>query len=274
MYVDDVTTDLAPGCRVEAWTPNVAGISEVFHARIVDFRYPPHCHDTWTLLIVDGGAISYDLDARNHAAMGQTVALLPPGVVHDGRPAEGSPGFAKRVLYLDADVLPKGLIGAAVDRTSLEDAELRAAVALLHQSLLTGEDVLDGETRLALIGDRIIHHLDPAAIERTRPERHAAEELRSLLDEHVTTELSLESAARLLGRSKAHLIRSFTAEFGVSPHAYVVGRRIERARHLLLAGVAPADVAAVTGFYDQSHLTRHFKRHTSTTPAAYASSHG
>lgn len=266
-------TDLPPACRIEAWAPDVDGICEVFHARIVDYGYPPHCHETWTLLIVDGGAISYGLEARQHAAMGSTVALLPPGVIHDGRPAEGAAGFAKRVLYLRGDLLSSRLIGAAVDHTILDDAQLRTAIALLHRSLAAGEDALDGESRLTMIRERIVRHLEPVTTKRPRPERRTAVELRSFLDEHLTRELHLGVAASQLRRSKAHLVRCFTQEFGVSPHAYVVGRRVERARHLLLAGVAPADVAAITGFCDQSHLTRHFKRYTSTTPAAYAKSH-
>jgi hypothetical protein len=39
----------------------VPGIREVFHARLVDYAYPPHCHETWAVLIVDDGAIRYDL---------------------------------------------------------------------------------------------------------------------------------------------------------------------------------------------------------------------
>ena len=77
----------------------------------------------------------------------------------------------------------------------------------------------------------------------------------------------------MLDRSVPHLARSFTRRFGVSPHAYVIGRRIDLARGLLLQGARPADVATMAGFYDQAHLTRHFKRHTSATPAAYARSH-
>jgi len=79
--------------------------------------------------------------------------------------------------------------------------------------------------------------------------------------------------AGALGRSKAHLIRSFTAAYGIAPHAYLNGRRVEAARKLLLQGVRPAEVAAAVGFYDQSHLTRHFKRHTSVPPATFATSH-
>lgn len=75
-----------------------------------------------------------------------------------------------------------------------------------------------------------------------------------------------------LDRSVPHLVRSFTRQFGVSPHAYVIGRRIDAARRELLRGARPADVATAVGFCDQAHLTRHFKRHTSMTPARFARS--
>ena len=75
-----------------------------------------------------------------------------------------------------------------------------------------------------------------------------------------------------LDRSVPHLVRSFTRQFGVSPHAYVIGRRIDAARRDLLRGARPADVAAAVGFCDQAHFTRHFKRHTSMTPARFARS--
>ncbi len=53
----------------------------------------------------------------------------------------------------------------------------------------------------------------------------------------------------------------------------MTGRRIDTARRLLLRGDTPADVATAAGFCDQAHLTRHFKKHTSATPASYARSH-
>lgn len=261
-------------CRVTAWRPEVEGIAEVFHAHIVDWSYPPHSHDTWTVLTVDQGAIDYSLDSRSCAAVESTVAILPPGVVHDGRPASRARhGFRKRNLYLDADQLPSGLIGPAVDRTVVVDPGLRVALSRLHDALVIDEEPLDIEGRLALICDRIRHRLQPGA-DPDRPEPGLAHRLRLLLDEHATgpRPIGLREAAALLDRSVPHLVRSFTAAFGVSPHAYLVGRRIDAARHLLLAGMAPAEVAATIGFYDQAHFTRHFKRHLATTPARYARS--
>jgi AraC-like DNA-binding protein len=269
--VDDARPD---GCRVEAWSPRVPGIAEVFHARMVDYAYPPHCHDTWTVLIVDAGAITYDLDTRHRGASGESVAILPPGVIHDGRAADGVPGFRKRNLYLEASFLPDALIGPAVDRTNLHDPALRRALATLHDALVAGEGPLDGEARLALIGERIAAHLSPrTATARRAPEGAVADRLRQLLDAHLTENVALSDAAALLDRSVPHLVRSFTRTYGVSPHAYVIGRRIDAARPQLLAGARPADVAARLGFHDQAHFTRHFRRHTSVTPARYARSH-
>ena len=97
-----------------------------------------------------------------------------------------------------------------------------------------------------------------------------AGELRDLIDAHVETGLTLDQASATLHARPAHLVRTFTREFGMPPHRYLTGRRIERARRLLLDGMRPADVAVTVGFHDQSHLNRHFKRMLATTPARYA----
>ncbi len=109
----------------------------------------------------------------------------------------------------------------------------------------------------------------PADGERSRDIR-----LRALLDESVPGGLALADAAARLGASPAHLIRAFTREYGLPPHRYLTGRRLDRARRLLLEGRRPAQVAVDVGFHDQAHLTRHFRHLLGTTPGAYARSHG
>lgn len=257
-------------CIVEAWRPPIPGISEVFHAQIVDYGYPTHAHDTWAVLIVDDGAISYDLDTRQCGAEGTTVAILPPGVAHNGKPAPGASGFTKRVLYLDESFLSVELVGAAVDQTNLNDRALRRSLTELHEELVTGADPFQAESSLALIADRITGHLQHQNPEPTLNDGGVAQGLRHLLDSSITNPITLTEAATQLDRSKSHLIRSFTAAYGVAPHAYLIGKRVEAARKLLLDGMVPAEVATSVGFFDQSHLPRHFKRHTSVPPGAFA----
>ena len=257
--------------HVIAWKPDVPGIDEVFHARFVDHVYPSHTHDTWTVLIVDRGAISFDLGRHHRGASGAEIAVLPPHVTHDGR-SGANDGFRKRVLYLDVGLLGSDLIGRAVDRSTFVDTTLRRNISRLHDALANRDDALAGEALAAEVVDRLGEHLRglPAATSPPAPPRQAGHDLRDLLDEHLTVPFSLARAAAILGYHPTHLTRSFTSEFGASPHAYVIGRRIDLARHRLLAGETPAAVAAAIGFHDQAHLHRHFRRHTGTTPGSYA----
>ena len=73
------------------------GVTEVFHAHFTEYAYPMHVHDAWTLLIVDDGAVRYDLDRHEHGTPHDTVSLLPPHVPHNGSPVTED-GFRKRVL--------------------------------------------------------------------------------------------------------------------------------------------------------------------------------
>lgn len=258
--------------NVSAWRPRVPGVVEVFHAHYTEYAYPMHVHDAWTLLIVDDGAVRYDLDRHEHGTPHDTVSLLPPHVPHNGSPATPD-GFRKRVLYLDASRLGDELIGPAVDGPDLRDPVLRRRVGQLHAALALPGDELEAESRLTLIGDRLHEHLRPGAgAPGARRDPVLARRLRELLDERVVPGIGLEEAAALVPAHPAHLVRAFSGAYGIAPHQYLMSRRVERARRLLLAGDSPAEVAGATGFYDQAHLTRHFKRLVGVTPGRYRAS--
>jgi AraC-like DNA-binding protein len=254
--------------EVSAWRPRVPGVVEVFHAHFTEYAYPMHVHDAWTLLIVDDGAVRYDLDRHEHGTPHDTVSLLPPHVPHNGSPATPH-GFRKRVLYLDSSHLGDELIGPAVDGPDLRDPLLRLRVGQVHTALgRPGED-LEAESRLALVGDRLRDHLRRREPEAAHPDPALARSLRELLDERVTEGLVLADAARLLHAHPAHLVRAFSTAYGIAPHQYLTSRRVGRARRLLLDGLAPGEVAVATGFCDQAHLTRHFKKLVGVTPGRY-----
>lgn len=279
---------IRPTSTVSAWKPPVPGVAEVFHARFTDHAYPAHVHDTWALMILDGGRVDFALDRERHGlGVSDAVVLLPPGVAHDGRTVTEA-GFRKRVLYLDTSVLPEHLTGAAVDAPLLFDGALRRRVHALHRALGSGGlpsgavDVLEAGSRLAFVREHLHRRLSGRA-ERTAAEREAAGRaapgagtavrLRELLDARVVEGITLEEASAELGHPHpTQLIRSFRAAYGLPPHAYLTGRRVAMARRLLLAGVRPAEAATAAGFYDQAHLTRHFGRHVGTSPARFARS--
>lgn len=259
-----------PHASISAWRPRVPGISEVFHAHFTDHAYPAHTHDTWDLMILDDGSVDFALDRRRHGAAGDScVLLLPPGVPHDGRTVTAS-GFRKRNLYLDDSVLPRRLAGRAVDTPVLDDRLLRRRIHQLHAVLARAGGEFEAESRLSFIQERLNFHL--AALHPRVPGREAnrlATGLRDLLDSRTRTGISLREAAAVLHAHPTHLIRCFKQTYSLPPHTYLTGKRIDRARQLLLDGHRPADVATAVGFHDQAHLNRHFVRHVGTTPARY-----
>jgi AraC-like DNA-binding protein len=254
---------------VRAWKPEVPGIHEVFHARFVDHAYPAHTHDAWTIFTVDEGSIAYDLERRHRGVEGSKVTLLPPHLVHDGRPG-ATDGYRKRVLYVGTEVLGEHLIGPAVDSPDVLDPSLVWRFRSLHRALADPGEVFEAESMFALVAARLTRHLGQRGPEEPAHDASVAEELRDLLDARVSAGITLAEAGRILGSSPAHLVRSFTGRFGISPHRYLIGRRIEAARGRLLAGQPVARVAADVGFHDQAHFTKHFKRHVGITPAVYA----
>ena len=248
-----------------------AGIREVLHARFAAHAYPPHTHDVWTLFVVDDGAVRYDLGRHERFADRSTVSLLPPGVVHDGRPGRRG-GYRKRAVYLEPDVLGESVVGPSVDAPAIVAPALRGEVLALLDSLTDRNDALEAETRLAFVADGIrasfgrpSEHLEPI-----RPD--LGEALRAYLDVRSFEAVTMADAAAALETTTTRLARAFSDTFGIPPHAYVVGRRLEAARERILDGEPLADVAAAVGFYDQAHLTRRFKQFLGVTPGRFGRS--
>lgn len=240
---------------------------EVLHARMSGHAYPMHAHDSWTLLLVDDGAVRYDLDRHERGAFGDLVTLLPPHVPHNG--ASARPGsFRKRVVYLAPQWLPAGLIGAAVDSPAFSDPALHRRIAGLHRLFQQPGEEFAAEGELAEITERLRERLGRPALP-ARLDRTPAHRLRDLLEEHVVAGLSLATAAQRLHFDPAYLVRSFGRAFGMSPHQYLISRRVDLARRLILAGEPLWSVAPGSGFYDQSHLDRHFKRILGVSPGNF-----
>ena len=109
---------------ITAWMPPVPGIREVFHAHFTRHAYPSHTHDSWTLLIVDDGAVAYGLGRHQHGALRSLVTLLPPDVpdypIGFAYPTKTgaraavltAPGVAKAELLEDGVVIGSQPVGA------------------------------------------------------------------------------------------------------------------------------------------------------------------
>jgi AraC-like DNA-binding protein len=150
---------------------------------------------------------------------------------------------------------------------------LRRAISELHHTIRQPGEDLEAESHLADITERLRARLGYPALPN-RLDRTPAHRLRDLLEDNVVAGISLQEAARVLHFHPAYLVRSFSREFGMSPHQYLISRRVDLARRLILAREPLRSVAAGSGFYDQPHLIRHFKRILGVSPKSFALARG
>lgn len=92
------------------------------------------------------------------------------------------------------------------------------------------------------------------------------------IEAHLETQITLPDLSTIAGLSEFHLQRMFRVSCGVSPHSWVLHRRLAHAKTLLTGTEPIARIAAACGFSSQSHLTRVFKTMTGTTPSAFRQS--
>ncbi len=177
-----------------------------------------------------------------------------------------SSAWLQQVTHSSADLLPqvqlRDSLLAQMLRT-LADATAfpqNPTTALYCESLAT-----------TLVLHVVTHHA------QTAEKRHGATPLPAVrlriianhIAERLAEPISLAELARLVGLSTSQFSLRFRATTGQTPYQFVTAMRVDRARELLLAGQHTlADVAMLTGFADQAHLTRHVRRAFGVTPGA------
>jgi AraC family transcriptional regulator len=94
--------------------------------------------------------------------------------------------------------------------------------------------------------------------------------LRAYVEAHLGEPIQVKDLSDVARRSTAHFCRAFKRTFGQTPHAYVTGCRLQRAKSLMLDSEEPLSVIAlICGFTDQAHLSKLFRQHTGETPGAW-----
>ncbi len=90
------------------------------------------------------------------------------------------------------------------------------------------------------------------------------------LENHFSEQVSTDELAAMAGLSVTHFNRRFSELFHTSPNRFLISLRVEKARHLLSrTSETIGEISVKTGFYDQSHFTRHFRKVTGLTPRQY-----
>lgn len=244
-------------------------------ARYRSHAFAPHSHETFVIGVFDAGVSVVRCEREVATLSSANVLLINPGAIHSANGAT-SEGRTYRGIYpsmeLVADALPEVPESQRrFDRTAIADPRVVAAVRADMDILFSDDEPASHEEAVIRMIGRLWHAAGAARPETvTREPARELDRVRELIADSADELVSLRELAAEAGLSKYHLIRAFSRRFGLTPYAYFLERRVERARQLFDRGGRPAAVAAACGFADQSHLTRHFKRIVGVTPGEYA----
>jgi AraC-like DNA-binding protein len=251
---------------------------EVMSARWLKHSFAPHMHDFYAVSLNYGGRGAFDCQRVLRDAAPGTCNLIAPGELHTGH-ATSQEGWTYRNLYVEIPLMNKllqsldwkGPMEARFKLPLVRDAVLAARLVRVFASLSESNSLLQNESLLLSVVARLAtDHVVPGHSLRFPGREHAAvRRIEDWLEAHSEQKVSVHSLAGLAGLSPYHLVRVFHKQVGIPPHKYQTIVRIHRARKLLRSGATISEVAYSTGFCDQSHLNRCFKRTLGITPGKY-----
>lgn len=263
---------IQPANEAKLWTPAPGSGVTLFKASFTTFAFERHTHEEYAFGVVEQGVDRFFHKGAHHYAAPMSIITVNPDELHDGE-AHTAEGYRYRMIYLGLPVL-REMFGDDFDRSGLRafrapvsvDPEIYGRLGQALQ-LFEGQPELMDELLPPILFDLFSRHAAPRPLAMHPVDNHAAirpalDRIRACAGENI----SLDLLAREAGLSKFHFLRTFKRVTGLTPHAFILRRRLELARKALEQGHPPADAAAMTGFADQSHLTRRLKAVYGITP--------
>jgi AraC-like DNA-binding protein len=259
------------------WTlPTLPGV-EFLHARYATLTFAPHVHEELVIGMTEGGAGYFTTNGREHIATGDTLILFNPDEPHHGGVAEGGQ-WQYRALYLKPEALERLRLQitesnrpAYFSASNVADAALVGRALDFHRAAQPGAAALALETGLLdLMASAILRHGDlKARLPRCGRAEPVIGKIKDYIHAHYAADVQLGDLASLAGMSAFQVLRAFRKQTGLTPHAYLNQVRLAKSKALISSGCPLTDVAITVGFFDQSHLVRHFKRSFGITPGQF-----
>lgn len=240
--------------------------------------YAPHSHTQWSIGAITGGESTFQYRQDHYRVRAGDLVLINPEWVHACNPIDNQP-WGYLMLYVDTPWLAALRHGAGllpgpqwqdISTATVSDPIWYERYCELARCLLEPQSgLLEKQTAVVEFLSDLMHELAGQPQARQPKAPPVLEALASYLDEHAADDLSLDMLCEISGYSAGHLIRAFSQYFGLTPHAYLVNRRIQLGRRELANGAPIADAAVNAGFADQPHFQRTFKRLMAATPKQY-----
>jgi AraC-like DNA-binding protein len=242
---------------------------EIAETTYIDHEFPRHLHETYVIEVVEKGNVAFECNGKSYLASKESIILIDPGEVHTGRSADGE-AVAYRSFHPTKEWMnwisnEEHLI--TFKSVTFENRPIARALTDAHKAFQKNEDSLQAEGLISFAFSKLLGEQTG-----TLPSFGAPQSIRrakEYLEDEYSRSVRLSELAETAGLSLFYFLRAFKKSTGLTPHEYLCNLRVEKARQLLTEGMSIADTAAQTGFYDQSHMHRHFCRILGITPGKF-----
>jgi len=249
-------------------------------ARLSKFRFERHFHLDYHIGLVTEGAQRQRLYGEDRLLTPGTIQLMPPGEIHDGICADD--GFYTLKTFRTSAELLNGVAEeitgkhefAALGGAVFQDPVLARHLSRLHDVMRDHRAVDPMEAQSEWM--ELLHHL----LSRAGMVKHVPikgtlsptlwQRVRDYCDTHLAEKITLDELATVCALERFQFLKLFKQTVGMTPHAWLVRLRLERACFLLGSTKWQlTQIAHEVGFYDQSHFTRAFRQAFGVPPSQY-----
>lgn len=268
-----------PQEKVKFWLAEDLNNLELLRARYITHTFSRHTHDGYAIGIIEHGAETFYYRRAVHIAPAGSIVIINPGEIHTGQAGDKT-GWVYRMLYPSVELVQRAAAEAKghwsdfpdFPNPVIQDKLMVNLIRRLHVVLEQSDSTLERESHfISTLAQLITRHADGRPHLHPAPIGHqSVKRTRDYIQAHYADNITLDQLSQVSGLSSFHLTRTFRNIVGVPPHLYLTQVRIERAKTLLADGWSIAQVAAETGFVDQSHFTKRFKAIVGITPGQYS----
>jgi AraC-like DNA-binding protein len=268
---------------IRSWHPADLTRLEMQRGWSVYRPVPRHWHEEYQFVLIEGGEGSLTYRGAEILTPPAGLFIVHPGEVHSNR-AFNRHGCSFRTIFFATDLFAEAAAEIRWPGTGLPffpativfERDTVNDFIELHRSFEQENGTLERGIKLKhfLVNFIARYAEQPVALNPTGAEKTAVRRAREYLTENYAENITLEQLASLAELSPFHFSRVFTEASGLPPHEFQVQVRLAQAKQLLRDRMDIAQVAFQTGFSDQSHLTRRFKRVFGITPGQFASQVG
>ncbi len=225
-----------------------------------------HLHEELTITAIKKGSLNLIFNDASLELLPNEIGIINNDIPHCATlNKESKEGY---VLYLHKEYLKKININFRVPYEIIKQKNICKSFINLCECLLNDKISLIEKEEMFFSFCLILFPFELKS-NNEQTESILALQIKQYLDKNYLEELILNDLALMFNLSVVHLIRVFKKEFGLPIHSYILNKKVHFAKELLASDLSIVEVTQNSGFFDQSHLNRSFKRIFQISPKEY-----